>query len=138
MTCSVCHYEWCWLCGSEYSAAHFSAVNPFGCPGLQDRQRDDWSKCKIVLLRTAILILIILGFPIMLPAAMVAVGPVLVTQFLFDCCYPETCLAKVGLVAAASLIGMVANPIVWIGCLIYLIPKGIKRLYAWYHLRQEE
>ena len=55
MTCSICRYEWCWLCGSAYSTAHFSALNPFGCPGLQDRPRDDWGKCKILLLRLALL-----------------------------------------------------------------------------------
>jgi hypothetical protein len=138
MTCSVCHFEWCWLCGSEYSNTHFSPLNPFGCPGLQDRPRDDWSRCRIVLLRLGILFLIIVGVPIMLPVAMVAVGPVLIIQMLQDCLYPDGCLKKTGMVLLGVLIGVVANPVVWVGCIVYFIPKGIIRLCDWYRERREE
>jgi hypothetical protein len=88
MTCSVCHYEWCWLCGSAYSAIHFNSLNPFGCPGLQDQQRDEWGKRKILLLRFGLLILIIIGIPIILPLILLACGPILIGNILWNHYYP--------------------------------------------------
>ena len=35
MTCCMCQYQWCWLCGGHYTRNHFSKMNPFGCSGLQ-------------------------------------------------------------------------------------------------------
>lgn len=35
MTCFVCQYEFCWICGGIYTSYHFLPVNPLGCPGLQ-------------------------------------------------------------------------------------------------------
>lgn len=35
MTCFVCQYEFCWICGGVYTSYHFLPVNPLGCPGLQ-------------------------------------------------------------------------------------------------------
>lgn len=132
MTCSICHFEWCWLCGSDYSTAHFSALNPFGCPGLQDRPRDDWGKCKILLLRIGLLLLIIIGIPIILPIAMLACGPVFVGNFLWNYYYPNGCCQKFWTGLLAIIIGIITNPIFWIGCIFYFIPIGIKKLYNWY------
>ena len=132
MTCSICHFEWCWLCGSEYSNAHFSPLNPFGCPGLMDRPRDDWTKCKIMFLRVGILILIIVGVPVMLPFAMLAVGPVLTIQMLYDCLYPEGCCKKSGVAILGIIIGLIADPLVWIGCIFYFVPKGVIKLRDWH------
>lgn len=72
----------------------------------------------------------------MLPVAMVAVGPVLATQLLFDCFYPESCCKKLIIVVLASVLGFMANPIVWVGCIFYFIPKGVIRLRDWYRERQ--
>jgi hypothetical protein len=33
MTCSICRYEWCWLCGAMYTNNHFNEYNPEGCRG---------------------------------------------------------------------------------------------------------
>jgi hypothetical protein len=132
MTCSVCHYEWCWLCGSEYSTTHFSPLNPFGCPGLQDRPRDDWGKCKITLLRIGILLLIVTAFPVILPVAMVGVGPAMVIQLLYDNWMPYGCCKQTGVVLLGIVVGLLANPVVWIGCIVYFIPKSISRLCEWY------
>eukprot|EP01083_Nonionella_stella_P296835 1008285_1 len=36
MTCSACHYQFCWLCRGKYrSENHFAYWNFFGCPGRQ-------------------------------------------------------------------------------------------------------
>ena len=45
MTCSLCNYEWCWICGMKYSDIHFESIF-FGCPMLQFTNTD-WGMCKI-------------------------------------------------------------------------------------------
>ena len=35
MTCAMCRYQWCWICGGEYSDAHYQKGNFTGCPGMQ-------------------------------------------------------------------------------------------------------
>ena len=40
------------------------------------------------MMRIGILVLMIIGIPVMLPLAMIAVGPVLTIQMLYDCTYP--------------------------------------------------
>ena len=74
----------------------------------------------------------------MLPLAMVAVGPVMTIQLLFDHMYPEGCCKKTWIGILGSILGLIANPLVWIGCLFYFIPKGILRLCAWYRNRRME
>ncbi|CAG9313928.1 unnamed protein product [Blepharisma stoltei] len=77
MSCSICSYQWCWLCRGAYSAYHFRSMNPFGCPNLQagSNTREDWPLWKIYLNRAknlGIWILIIIFFPLillLLPAA---------------------------------------------------------------------
>ncbi|KAL4446535.1 hypothetical protein ABPG74_005473 [Tetrahymena malaccensis] len=39
MTCTRCHYEFCWLCTKQYRSGHYSSLNFRGCPGLMYSQR---------------------------------------------------------------------------------------------------
>jgi hypothetical protein len=137
MTCSICHHEWCWLCGSTYSPAHFSALNPFGCPGLQDRPRDDWGKCKILLLRLGLLVLFIIAVPVVLPIAMIVCGPILIGNLMWNNIYPEQCWKKSGIVIIATVFGLIADPIVWVCSIVYFLPKGIQKLWLWHRTRRE-
>lgn len=34
MSCTRCHYEFCWICGEKYTRRHYKNYNIFGCPGL--------------------------------------------------------------------------------------------------------
>ena len=72
-----------------------------------------------------------------LPVAMVAVGPVLIGNLFWNCLYPDGFCKKCGIVLISIVLGVIANPIVWIGCIFYFIPKGIKKLYRWYKQRRE-
>ena len=45
ITCTICSYQWCWICGMTYSDSHFDSTF-FGCPGLQFTDRD-WSFFRI-------------------------------------------------------------------------------------------
>lgn len=59
VACHVCHYEWCWLCRSQYSPMHYSPINPFGCPGLQGEAHttERWPCYKLCALRFFLCIL---------------------------------------------------------------------------------
>ncbi|MFN9907821.1 MAG: hypothetical protein ACK56F_17115, partial [bacterium] len=35
MTCYYCEFQFCWICGETYTSDHFTALNPFGCGGMQ-------------------------------------------------------------------------------------------------------
>ncbi|EGR28008.1 ibr domain protein [Ichthyophthirius multifiliis] len=65
MTCSVCEYQWCWLCGDTYTQMHTMALNPFGCPMLQNGRFTvhNTQMWKIYCIRFWIFVLIIFLFP---------------------------------------------------------------------------
>lgn len=131
MTCSICLYQWCWLCGSDYSTIHFNTLNPFGCPGLQNRLRDDWGGCKILLLRIGILLLLLIAAPVAIPIAMVVCGPILAGHFFWNCIYPSRCLQKFLIILLSIILGIPASPLIWVGSIFYFIPLGINKLYYW-------
>lgn len=68
---------------------------------------------------------------------MLAVGPVVIIQMLREHFHPEECLAKVSMVMGGLLVGLLANPIAWVVCVVYFIPKGISKACEWYRERRE-
>jgi E3 ubiquitin-protein ligase RNF19A len=139
MTCRVCKYEWCWLCGSTYSDIHFSPLNPLGCAGMQNLDRPALGKCRVYFGR----VLMILGFlillPIVIPFIMMCSGPVLVYNFLskkMRSCNSVIYLRNfiVGLVS--FLIGIVINPFIWVGATIYFTPTICSAITNWFERRR--
>ena len=42
MTCYLCRYQWCWICGGTYTRDHYMPLNPLGCGGQQFAQKRVW------------------------------------------------------------------------------------------------
>ena len=74
----------------------------------------------------------------MLPLAMIAVGPVILIQVFHDCLYPTNCGCKTFVVMLGILLGLLTDPVVWVGCLVYFIPKGLIRLWTWWKRKRME
>lgn len=137
MTCGVCKFQWCWLCGATYSDIHFSPLNPLGCAGMQNRNLSGFAKCKIYTLRIFMLIGFIILFPIVAPIVMILSGPVLVWNFFVKkvCRYYGCCFNF--FISFISLpIGLAIDPFVWIGAIIYFIPVLYQGLRAWMDRRR--
>ncbi|KAL4507225.1 hypothetical protein ABPG72_002018 [Tetrahymena utriculariae] len=66
MVCSVCNYNWCWLCRQQIIYGHYMLSNPLGCPGMsgQEFTTDNSPKWKIYLKRLLIIFLIFITFVI--------------------------------------------------------------------------
>lgn len=137
MTCTVCRYEWCWLCGSTYSSIHFSPLNPLGCAGMQDSRFTGSTKCKIYLIRFFILLGMIILIPIALPLSMVFAGPVLaVSTFDRRKGYRHRCCFKAFFYPLLFLLGFIADPFIWIGFIIYITPKICETMCEYFEDRR--
>lgn len=122
MSCSICGYEWCWLCGANYSERHFNPMNPFGCAGMQDRH--GIGKCRIILWRITLFFLLLMGFPALFPFALIISGPfVCIESFYKKVRWDNSRIKKFLTVVAGLLIGLIFNPFIWIA----LAVKGISR-----------
>jgi hypothetical protein len=64
-----------------------------------------------------------------------AAGPALLGKLFFHYFSPKGCCQKITTIILSIVLGTVANPVVWVGCLIYLGPKTIT-LYRLYHDRK--
>jgi hypothetical protein len=75
MTCSVCQFQWCWLCRGAYAENHFNPLNPLGCPNLQGsgNSRQDWPMWRIYLVRLRIICILVLI--VLLVPCLVALAP---------------------------------------------------------------
>lgn len=137
MTCRVCKYEWCWLCGSTYSDIHFSPLNPLGCAGMQNRNISTFSKCKIYVLRVLMIIGFLALLPIFISLCMIFCGPVVVYQFIRNNCSRLTCCGEILLAIFFCFpIGVVIDPLVWIGAIIYYMPQICTYIQNWFQRRR--
>lgn len=132
ITCSVCRYEWCWLCRGAYSRNHFSPLNPFGCSNLQAEQntRARWPLWKIYLSRLGYLLLIILLIALSPVIALFAPAIAITREFHRDHERLGTCgllfadiWIFVGVLMITPLVAVLALPI--------LLVVGVVRLIKW-------
>lgn len=59
--CYNCHYEFCWLCGGQYTPNHFDLLNMFGCPGMQSQGKERYGVIRRHLWKGLIASALILG-----------------------------------------------------------------------------
>jgi hypothetical protein len=84
-----------------------------------------------------LLVLFIIAVPVLLPIAMVVCGPILIGNLMWNSIYPEKCWKKSGIVLVATVVGLIADPIVWVCSIVYFIPIGIKKLWLMHRTRRE-
>lgn len=137
MTCEVCKYEWCWLCGATYSDIHFSPLNPIGCAGMQNRNLSGFAKCKIYILRVLMIIAFLILLPIVAPIIMIFCGPVLLYNFLVKkVCRFYGCCFHLLMIIISIPFGLMIDPFVWIGGIIYFIPFMYQNIMNWHERRR--
>jgi len=44
ITCPMCAYEWCWLCGKQYTPTHYSISNPAACSKLPRINKAEYAR----------------------------------------------------------------------------------------------
>lgn len=124
MKCTVCRFEWCWLCGDEFSGVHFRRWNILGCPGLADKSRKDWSYQKIMAMRILLIFLLIILLPILLPAALIGSGPGMSIHFFRYYFYPTNFFTQILTILFGLVIGIIIDPFAWLAGIGY----GLKLL----------
>jgi hypothetical protein len=97
-------------------------MNPFGCAGLQNR--DGVGICRIWLWRMALFILMLIAIPVAFPLALILSGPFVVIEALYKRAqYNNSLVLKILSVVSGFIMGIVFDPIIWIGLVIVFAPK---------------
>ncbi|EAS07676.4 Ibr domain protein (macronuclear) [Tetrahymena thermophila SB210] len=122
MTCKVCGYEWCWLCGNRYDRIHFFSLNPFGCASLQFRSLVGW---KLALYKLLILLLCILIFPFL----MILTVPIYFVNLCHRQLYYQKTCVKIIIYPLIFIAGLIVQPIADALFFICLIPGLIIYFY---------
>ena len=126
LTCSRCHFEFCWICLSAYTFNHFDNENLEGCPGMQFTNLDlahpirirairALRKAKHYLTQLLKILLLILLLPFILIGLGIAMPSKLFSQFSHTYEYLK-CYQKTGLI----LLGLVLLPLGLVYAAIYL------------------
>lgn len=134
ITCSLCNYQWCWICKGTYTSVHFLNVNPLGCPGLQFRQDKvgKWNFTLRLLCRFLSFLLLI----VFIPFAILMTGPL----WLFFNCIERTmfwrrirnsCCKKCLFIIFYIIICIILEPIFILVIGIGFIPGTIFAIYKY-------
>jgi len=110
MKCTLCGYQWCWICGREYSENHFDSLL-FGCPMLQFTS-SDWGFGRIFLY----LLLITIFWPLIL---LILCFSIIISHL---CDLECECWFNI----VIFFVAIIAAPIMWI---FVLVPSQIHKFY---------
>ena len=112
MTCAICHYEFCWLCGQHYTPTHFSSLNPFGCAGLQSSnvERRNWPRWRIYAKRAYVLCLWLVLL-LLFPLALVVTPAVYATVQMYQHSYGTEGCSRVMLAGLVGVVTFVLTPL---------------------------
>lgn len=125
----VCHYEFCWICGSEFSPLHFAPFNPFGCPMLMNERYGKMGKCKVCLYKFLFFVLFFLSLPLLF----ILTGPYIsyeIKEFLLSRynVYDISKNKRIFYTILAIIIGLLIDPLLILLVVICFFP-GIIYLY---------
>ena len=111
MTCAMCRYQWCWICGEKYTHRHYDLTNFRGCINMQ------YSTNKLGCLFLQ-LFLVLLLLPIII--LVVAAGTILsknnecMEVWPCNCCFWTVIIVQVPAALAIGLtLGAVILPFVY-------------------------
>ena len=116
MTCTRCHYEFCWLCSRKYSTKHYEWYNLCGCPSMQHRNFRTKCVglmvfCEVLLKALGYLLLILLAIALY-PLALVIGVFVLPVGLLSDKLWRLQKWTKILVKILIFFLGLILSPIV--------------------------
>ena len=127
MTCYLCNFQWCWICGGTYYRDHYNPLNPFGCGNQQFSEKRVWYKQIFINLGWLLLALILLPLLIVF-AVPVGLASLVCSDRLYYNLWSESPFLKlVGLVAAiaAFCLGLALDVIVVPLIIVFGLPIAI-------------
>lgn len=63
-------------------------------------------------------------------------GPALTLEYVNNKFYPYRCCQKLVAIIFSVILGLVINPFVWVGLIIYFLPKGIDFCVSYFRRRR--
>jgi hypothetical protein len=88
---------------------------------MQDRH--DVTRGYILAKQVFLIFAIIVGLPVCLPFALIIAGPVVMIELVYRQTNYVKCWQKVFILLGLILIGLLLNPIIWIGIVVVYLPK---------------
>ena len=82
----------------------------------------------------ALLLLIIILVPLCLPFALLGAGPTVIIAYIRnkDFYWGLSTCEKFPIVVLSIILGLILNPIAWVGLIIYFLPVGIGMMIDYY------
>lgn len=117
MTCTRCHYQFCWLCCKKYSRTHYKWYNLFGCPRGQFYRNDQRPKINyfgisIQLFFVFLFALILLAFgAVVAPVALIGAGLYINFMITWEVCNPRNDCCRFFTVILGIMCAIVFLPI---------------------------
>jgi hypothetical protein len=139
MTCSMCDYQWCWLCRRKYKKSHYDVFNIFGCPGLLDGTNTAHGWGWQMRLGRKLCVFILLLFMIPFSKSYVVIlfwFPSFITYQLYEKLKDRRNRWKYCILIWGFLGGILLTPIAYAVLVIFLPILGVKYLHK--HLKGQD